>query len=144
VLPQAFLAADAILELAADVASGLVVYPKVIAKNLAAELPFMAVENVLMAAVAAGGDRQELHERLRRHAQAAGDRVKRDGAENDLLDRVRADPAFRMVREGLGAVLAPGRYVGRAPEQVDAFVKTVIAPIRRRYRGAKAAGAVRV
>ncbi len=143
-LPQAFLAADAILELCHNVASGLVVYPKVIARNLAVELPFMATEDILMAAVKAGGDRQELHERIRVHSRAAVDRIKRLGLENDLVARIQNDPAFQAVAKDLDQLLDGKRYVGRAPEQVEAFLKNEVAPVRRRYRKAAMAGAVRV
>lgn len=143
-LPQAFLAADAILELCANVASGLVVYPKVIERHLRAELPFMATENILMEAVKAGGDRQELHEAIRVHSQAAAAEVKQNGGENDLLDRLRADPVFAGIAGRLDAMLEPKRYIGRAPQQVDAFWRKVVAPIRRRYKDAQAGGAVRV
>ena len=143
-MPQAFLAADAILELCHNVASGLVVYPKIIERNLNAELPFMATEEILMEAVKAGGDRQELHERIRVHSVAAADRVKRLGLDNDLVERIRRDPAFSMVAGRLDAILDGIRFVGRAPEQVDAFVKNEIIPLKRRYRGARTANAVRV
>ncbi len=143
-LPQAFLAADAVLELCANVAAGLVVYPEVIAKNLAAELPFMASENILMAAVKAGGDRQELHERIRVHSQAAAREVKERGGENDLLARLRDDPAFAAIASELAGMLQGKHYIGRAPQQVDAFLKRVVAPIRRRCRRARVGGAVRV
>ncbi len=143
-IPQSFLAADAVLELAANVASGLVVYPKVIRRNLDAELPFMATEDILMAAVKAGGDRQELHERIRVHAQEAARVVKEEGGANDLLERLREDPAFAAVAKDLRSLLKPDRYTGRAPEQVSAFLKEVVGPIRRRYRNAAAGGAVRV
>ena len=133
VLPQAFLAIDAVLILYQNVAEGLAVYPQVIARNLEAELPFMATENILMAAVAAGGDRQELHERIRRHSQAAAAMVKQQGAPNDLLERLAADPAFAQV--DLDAALDPAKFVGRAPEQVDEFLAEVIAPIRAKYGG---------
>ena len=136
ILPQAFLAADAILILYQNIAEGLVVYPQVIAKHLEAELPFMATENILMAAVAAGGDRQSLHERIRRHSQAAAAMVKQQGAPNDLLERLAADPAFSAV--DLEAALDPRRHVGRAPEQVDEFLRDVIAPIRAKYPEAMA------
>jgi adenylosuccinate lyase len=139
VLPQAFLAAEAVLILCRNVASGLVVYPKVIAAHLAAELPFMATENILMAAVAAGGDRQDLHERIRRHSQAAAAVVKEQGGRNDLMDRLAADPAFAKV--DLAVLMKPSEYIGRAPQQVDEFIDEVIAPIRARYAdrlGAKA------
>lgn len=139
VLPQAFLAIDAVLILYQNVADGLVVYPKVIARNLDAELPFMATENILMAAVAAGGDRQDLHERIRRHSQAAAAMVKQEGAPNDLLARLAADPAFAKV--DLGAALDPQKFIGRAPEQVDEFLAEVIDPIRAKYPSESAAGA---
>jgi adenylosuccinate lyase len=129
-LPQAFLATDAVLILCQNVVTGLVVYPKVIAAHLEAELPFMATENILMAAVAAGGDRQDLHERIRRHSQAAGKVVKEEGRPNDLLERLAADPAFAKVN--LSTVMDPAQYVGRAPQQVDEFLTEVIAPIRAR------------
>jgi len=133
VLPQAFLAADAILLLLQNITAGLVVYPKVIGANLDEELPFMATENILMAAVQAGGDRQELHERIRRHSHDAAHRVKNDGASNDLLDRLAADPAFAKV--DMASVLNPQHFIGRAPQQVDEFVAEAIDPIRQRYSG---------
>jgi adenylosuccinate lyase len=136
VIPQAFLAADAILILLENVAAGLVVYPQVIAKNLREELPFMATENLLMAAVQAGGDRQDLHERIRRHSQDAARAVKEAGLPNDLLDRLASDPAFAQVN--VAAALDPAQFVGRAPEQVDEFVAEVVQPIRRQYAGAAA------
>lgn len=134
VIPQAFLAADAILVLYENVASGLVAYPKIMEKNLREELPFMATENILMAAVAAGGDRQSLHEQIRRHSQAAAARVKLEGEENDLLERLRADAAFAAV--DIAAVVDPIDFVGRAPRQVDEFLAEVIEPILLRHRGA--------
>jgi len=134
VIPQAFLAADAVLILCRNVTSGLVVYPRVIAATLQAELPFMATENILMAAVAAGGDRQALHECIRRHSQAAAAVVKEQGGGNDLLDRLRADPVFAAV--DLDAALDPRQFVGRAPEQVDEFLAGVVEPIRAKYPGA--------
>jgi adenylosuccinate lyase len=134
VLPQAFLAVDAILILLANVAQGLVVYPQVIAKSLAEELPFMATENILMAAVAAGGDRQELHERIRQHSQAAASAVKNEGRPNDLLGRLKSDPAF--ARVNLESALDPRQFIGRAPQQVDEFLRDVAQPILARYAGA--------
>jgi adenylosuccinate lyase len=131
VLPQAFLAADAVLILCQNVTSGLVVYPRVIASALDAELPFMATENILMAAVAAGGDRQQLHECIRRHSQAAASTVKEQGGQNDLLERLRRDEAFAAV--DLDAALDPRQFVGRAPEQVDEFIEQVVKPIRSKY-----------
>ena len=133
-VPEAFLATDATLKLVTNVARGLVVYPKVIANRLREELPFMATENILMAASAAGGDRQELHERLRRHSHAAGARVKTEGKENDLLERIAGDDAFASV--DLAKVVDAKKSVGRAPQQVDAFVKDYVTAIRRRYRKA--------
>ncbi len=130
-LPEPFLALDGVLDLLVNVASGLVVYPETIKRNLAAELPFMATENLLMAAVQQGGDRQELHEVIRVHSQAAAQRVKQEGADNDLLDRLKDEPAFKNL--DLHAVLDPAQYVGRAPQQVDAFVAEVVEPIRQRY-----------
>jgi adenylosuccinate lyase len=131
VIPQAFLAVDAILILLRNVARGLVVYPQVITRHLRGELPFMASENILMAAVAAGGDRQDLHERIRQHSQAAAATVKELGGENDLLQRLAADEAFRGV--DLDKALDPQRFVGRAPQQVDQFLAEVVEPIRQRY-----------
>ena len=130
-LPEPFLALDGVLDLLANVADGLVVYPETIRRNLAAELPFMATENLLMAAVQAGGDRQELHEVIRRHSQDAAHRVKAEAADNDLMDRLRDEPAFASL--DLAEVLDPARFVGLAPEQVDAFLSEVVAPIRERY-----------
>jgi adenylosuccinate lyase len=132
VIPQAFLAIDAILTLYQNVASGLVVYPHVIARSLREELPFMASEEILMAAVAAGGDRQELHERLRVHSQAAGAVVKQQGLPNDLLERIAADPAFAGIE--LDRLIDPQQFVGRAPQQVDEFLSEVLQPIRDKYR----------
>ena len=134
VIPQAFLAIDAILILLENVAAGLIVYPQVIAKSLREELPFMASENLLMAAVQAGGDRQDLHERIRRHSQDAARAVKQEGRENDLLRRLAADPAFAKVN--VSATLDPSHFVGRAPEQVAEFLADVVEPIRRKYADA--------
>src|SRR5262245_28982683 len=131
VIPQAFLAADAILILLQNITAGLVVYPQVITANLNQELPFMATENILMAAVHAGEDRQEVHEKIRRHSQDAAQRVKQEGRANDLLDRGAADSAFAKV--DIAAIANPKEFVGRAPEQVDEFVAEVIEPIRERY-----------
>ncbi len=131
VLPQAFLAVDALLILYQNVASGLVVYPQVVASHLAAELPFMATENLLMEAVAAGGDRQTLHEKIRRHSQAAANEVKTQGKPNDLLERLAADEAFTGI--DLQRATDPAQYTGRAAEQVDQFLEEVVGPIRERY-----------
>ncbi len=132
VIPEAFLAVDGILEILINVVGGLVVYPKVIAARVAAELPFMATENILMAAVKAGGNRQKLHEKIRRHSQAAAAQVKQMGKRNDLIDRLKADDAFGKV--DFRNVLNAKNYVGRAPHQVDEFVRDIVAPVRRKYR----------
>jgi adenylosuccinate lyase len=139
VIPQAFLAADAILLLLQNITAGLVVYPKIIAANLDEELPFMATENILMAAVQSGGDRQELHERIRRHSQDAALRVKEEGLANDLILRLQNDPAFAKV--DIAAALNPRHFVGRAPEQVDEFLAAVVEPIRSRYAASAPAAA---
>src|SRR4029079_117991 len=131
-LPQAFLAIDAVLLLYRNVAEGLMVYPEVIAKNLREELPFMATENILMAAVAAGGDRQELHERMRVHSQAAAAGVKQHGRPNDLLERLTADKAF--ARVDLKHAVDPRQLTGRSAEQVDEFIEEIVRPIRQRYK----------
>ena len=131
VLPQAFLAIDSVLILLQNVCAGMVTYPKVIAKNLNDELPFMATENILMAAVAAGGDRQDLHERIRQHSQDAAAEVKQQGKPNDLLERLADDEAFAGI--DLSALMDPLQFVGRSPEQVEQFVEEVIAPIREAY-----------
>ena len=131
VLPQAFLAIDALLIIYQNIVENMVVYPKVIQRNLRSELPFMATENILMAAVEQGGDRQDLHERIRVHSQAAAAQVKENGLENDLLDRLRGDEAFAKVN--IDAELEPSRFVGRAPEQVDEFLAEQVEPIRRKY-----------
>jgi adenylosuccinate lyase len=133
-LPEPFLAIDGVLDLLVNVTSGIVVYEKTIAKNLAAELPFMATENLMMAAVQASGDRQEIHEIIRSHSQAAAQRVKAEGADNDLLDRLKSEPAFAKV--DMAAVLDPVQFVGRAPQQVDNFIADVVQPIRDRYADA--------
>jgi adenylosuccinate lyase len=131
VLPEPFLAIDGVLDLVINVTRGIVVYEKTIAANLAAELPFMATENLMMAAVQRGGDRQEVHEIIRRHSQAAAGRVKAEAQPNDLLDRLRREPTFKGI--DLDDVLDPSKYVGRAPQQVDQFVQQVVEPIRERY-----------
>jgi len=125
-LPQAFLTADAILLLLQNVVNGLVVYPKVLERHLHEELPFMATENIMMAAVEKGGDRQHLHEKIRQHSQAAGHRVKVEGLDNNLLDLLKADPDF--ARVDFDAVLEIGSFVGRAPEQVDEFLREYLEP----------------
>jgi adenylosuccinate lyase len=131
-IPGAFLAVDGILQILLNVFDGLVVYPKVIEARVAAELPFMATENILMAAVKVGGSRQELHEKIRLHSQAAANEVKQFGRPNDLIGRLRADIAFAKL--DFAKVLDPAAYVGRAPQQVDEFIRAVVTPIRKKYR----------
>ena len=131
-LPESFLTADIILSLVANVADGVQVWPKVIEKHVMAELPFMATENILMAAVRAGGNRQELHEAIRRHSMEAGRRVKAEGAPNDLLERLSEDPLFAKVSPKFHEILAPSQFVGRAPQQVDDFLREVFGPLKNR------------
>jgi len=131
ILPQTFLTLDAVLRLYLNIVPGLVVHPRIIDRNVRRELPFMATEDLLMAGVRAGGDRQDLHERIRAHALAAADRLKQGAEDHDLIDRLMADPAFAAV--DLSAALAPRRFVGRAPEQVEDFLAREVEPIRRRY-----------
>jgi len=133
-IPECFLAADALLILWANVAGGLVVYPKVIRRSVEQELPFMATEEILMAAVKAGGDRQELHEVIRRHSQEAARRVKAEGLDNDLMARLAADPAFAHVRSTLAGSLKPEKFIGRSAEQVDEFLRDMATPAIRRLR----------
>ena len=128
-VPEGFLAVDGILDLYLNVVDGLVVYPKVIEKHFMAELPFMATENIMMDAVKAGGDRQELHERIRTLSMEAGRNVKEKGLDNNLLELIAADPAFGLSMEELKKAMEPGKYVGRAPEQVEEFLTGVINPL---------------
>lgn len=128
-VPEGFLAIDGILDLCLNVVDGLVVYPKVIEKRLRSELPFMATENIMMDAVKAGGDRQELHERIRELSMEAGKTVKVEGKDNNLLELIAADPAFNLTLEELEKTMDPAKYTGRASVQVDAFLKNVINPI---------------
>ncbi len=128
-IPEAFLAVDGILDLCLNVVDGLVVYDKVITKRLMSELPFMATENIMMDAVKSGGNRQELHERIRELSMEAGAHVKRDGKENDLLKLIAADPAFNLSEEALWETMDPKKYVGRAPLQVEKFLTEVVNPI---------------
>ena len=132
-IPEGFLAIDGILDLCLNVVDGLVVYPKVIRKHMMAELPFMATENIMMDAVKAGGDRQELHERIRELSMEAGKNVKVNGEENNLLELIAADPAFGLSLEDLKKTMEPSRSVGRAPQQVDAFLGQVVKPILEKY-----------
>ena len=128
-IPEGFLAIDGILDLCLNVVDGLVVYPKVIEKHLLAELPFMATENIMMDAVKAGGDRQELHERIRELSMEAGRTVKAEGKENNLLELIAADPAFHLTLEELQASMDPAKYVGRAKEQTERFLAKVVQPV---------------
>ena len=132
-VPEAFLAVDAILNIWANVADGLVVHEKVIEKHVLEELPFMASENIMMDAVVRGGDRQELHERIRVLSQEAGRNVKDLGLSNNLIDLIAADPAFGMTKEELTAHLEPSRYIGRCPEQVEEFLAEAVQPVLEKY-----------
>lgn len=132
-VPEAYLSVDSILLILHNVSSGLVVYPEMIRRRLMDELPFMATENLMMRSVKRGGDRQELHEKVRRHAIAAGERVKIHGLENDLLDRIAGDEAFGVARQELEEELRPEKYVGRAPEQVDQFIREWVRPALERH-----------
>lgn len=128
-VPEAFLAIDGILDLYLNVADGLVVYDKVIYQRFMKEIPFMATENILMDAVKRGGNRQELHEKIRQHSMAAADVVKKEGKENDLVDRIARDPDFGMTREAIEKILEPRNFVGRAPEQTEEFISEVVRPV---------------
>lgn len=140
-IPEGFLAIDGILDLCLNVVDGLVVYPKVIEKHLLAELPFMATENIMMDAVKAGGDRQELHERIRELSMEAGRTVKVEGKDNNLLELIAADPSFNLTLEDLKNAMEPSRYVGRAKEQTETFLAKTVKPVldeRRDLLGVKA------
>ena len=128
-IPEGFLAVDGILDLCLNVVDGLVVYPKVIEKHLMSELPFMATENIMMDAVKAGGDRQELHERIRELSMEAGKTVKVEGKDNNLLELIAADPAFNLTMEELQKTMDPAKYIGRAPRQVDVFLEKNVKPV---------------
>jgi adenylosuccinate lyase len=134
VLPQAFLCADAVLNLWLNVARGLVVNPAVIGRNLRREMPFLATERILMRAVKRGGDRQALHEKIRVHAVAAHKAILAGASENDLLSRLRGDPAFATVAADIEQDLSPAAHVGRAPEQVDRFLADHVVPLLARHR----------
>jgi adenylosuccinate lyase len=138
-IPEPFLAIDGCLRIVTTVARGMVVYPRTIEANLNAELPFMATEEILMAAVAAGAGRQEAHEMIRRHSLAAAEQVKMHGRPNDLLERLAKEPSLAKV--DLTAATSPRAFTGRASEQVDNFVAAVVEPIRRRYAGSLGRGA---
>lgn len=131
-VPEAFLATDGILELYNNIADGLVVYPKVIEAQLMAELPFMATENILMDAVKAGGDRQELHERIRMHSMAAAKTVKEEGKPNDLLHRIAEDPAFNISEEEISRIIKPENFTGRAEQQTLDFISEIVQPLLRK------------
>jgi adenylosuccinate lyase len=133
-IPEPFLAIDGCLRIVVTVARGMVVYPKTIQAHLDAELPFMATEEILMAAVAAGASRQDTHEIIRRHSMAAGEQVKLHGKPNDLLQRLAAEPA--MANIDLAGITDASAFIGLAPQQVDGFVSTVVEPIRNRYAAA--------
>lgn len=132
---EAFLAADALMDIAINVTQGMVVYPASIEQHVLRELPFMATENILMEAVKRGGDRQELHEKIRVHSQAAAKKVKEEGLANDLLERLAQDPAFDLNREDLDALLDGSLYIGLCPQQVEEFVTEILWPIAARYEG---------
>jgi adenylosuccinate lyase len=132
VIPEAFLAVDGILKILINVIGGIEVYEKMIKTKVKAGLPFMATENIMVAAVKAGGNRQKLHERIRVHSQAATSQIKKFGSPNDLIERLKSDPAFTKV--DFKKVLNPDDYIGRAPQQVDEFIKDIVTPIRRKYR----------
>ena len=133
VLPEAFLGADIILSLLININTGLQVWPNVIAKRVAAELPFMATENIMMAAVKAGGDRQELHEAIREHSMEAAKKIKEEGGDNDLLDRLKNDPHFSKIADRIDELVNPREFVGRAPEQVTEFLENHINPLLAKY-----------
>lgn len=144
---EAFLTADAILQLVLNVTSGLVVHPKVVAKHLEEELPFMATETIMMAATRAGGDRQKLHEAIRQHSIAAGVRIKDEGLHNDMLERIAEDPLFESVRDQLEELCDPTKFVGRAPQQVTDFLKEYVNPALKEREGllnAENTGEVRI
>ena len=133
-VPEAFLAVDGILDLYLNVVDGLVVYTKVINKHIMAELPFMATENIMMDAVKAGGDRQELHEKIRQLSMQAGRRVKEEGLDNNLLELIAADPAFNLTLEDLQKSMNPSLYIGRSKDQVEEFISENISPVLDKYK----------
>ncbi|HML37223.1 MAG TPA: adenylosuccinate lyase [Bacillota bacterium] len=135
VLPQTFMAADGMLDICRNISTGLVVHEKVIEQHIMNEIPFMATENILMEAVKKGGDRQELHEKIREYSMEAGSRVKDEGLDNDLLERIAGDDAFGLTLEHIKDLLKPGEYIGRAAEQTQELVEEYIMPIFRKYSG---------
>ena len=134
-IPEGFLAIDGILDLCLNVVDGLVVYPKVIEKHFMAEIPFMATENIMMDAVKQGGNRQELHEKIRQLSMEAGKTVKEEGKDNNLVDLIAADPAFGLTKEQITETLKPELYVGRAPRQVEVFLRDVVQPVLDANKG---------
>ncbi|CAN0265016.1 unnamed protein product [Discosporangium mesarthrocarpum] len=132
-LPEGFLAADVIVTLLTNIGDGMHVWPGVVKARVASELPFMATENILMACVKAGGDRQDLHERIRIHSMAAGMAVKGEGKPNDLMQRVASDPAFSAVHSQLDALVDPSLFIGRSAEQVDEFLEECVDPILEKH-----------
>lgn len=133
-VPEAFLCTDAILNIYMNIAGGLVVYPNVIKKHLDEELPFMCTENIMMEAVKIGGDRQELHEAIRKHSMEASANVKVNGASNDLLERIAADPIFALDKDALSGLLDPKLYIGRAPEQVEEYLSSEVYPMLKKNK----------
>ena len=132
-MAEGFLACDAILNIMINITSGLVVYPKIIRRRVMAELPFMASENIMMDAVERGGNRQELHEKIRTYAMQAGKRVKEEGLDNDLIERIAADPSFGLTKEDIEKTLIPENYTGRSSEQVDEFLAECVKPVLDKY-----------
>ena len=143
-ISEAFLAVDAILSLVINVSDGMVVYPMIIRRRMMENMPFMATENILMALTERGGDRQQLHERIRVHSMEAVKTMKQEGKPCDLLDRIAADPAFGMSREELEKVLNPQDYIGRCPQQVEDFLDTCVRPILEGYMPESVEAEVRV
>ncbi|MBT3286820.1 MAG: adenylosuccinate lyase [Victivallales bacterium] len=141
---QAFLGVDVILSTVANIASGFIVWPKIIAKRIDSELPFMATEAIIMACVKAGGDRQDIHEAIRTHSMEASRHVKEDGGDNNLLDLIRQDPSFAVVHDQLDSLLDPVRFIGRCPEQVDAFLRDGVDPVLAEYTAASSVEDVNV
>jgi adenylosuccinate lyase len=135
VIPQAFLAVDALLNLYLNVTDGMVVYEKVIAKHISEELPFMATETILMQAVLRGGDRQELHEKIREYSMTAASRVKAEGLSNNLIDLIKADEMFRLSPDEIDALLSPKNFIGMADIQVDDFISCNVLPVLKKYEG---------
>lgn len=133
-VPESFLAADAILNIYLNVAAGMVVYPKVIEQHILKELPFMATENIMMQAVKNGGDRQELHEKIRIHSMAAARVVKEEGKENDLIERIVKDESFNLNLDDINAVLKPENFIGRAKEQTEEFLRDYVSPVLDKYK----------